>query len=226
MIDTLRNNFPISTQGFMTLEDLYPVAEAHRPIPVFERELESELKIIKSHMDTTLVTAPYEPDRKIQDFTQELLNRSKVIYVYRDGRDVLTSLYYYVSKISGPRDCFYEFLKEVPKTFDGNRVEYWVHHVTGWIGCGSIFLVSFEDLLQAPENIVQRVGAWLGFPVPTDIANMDMNAAVSTGREVTRSSVLPRKGTAGDHKSHFDERCRILFDDAASELMKRLGYNR
>ena len=98
----------------------------------------------------TSYLTPFSQEEK--EFVENLLENSKVIYVYRDGRDVLVSLYHYIRGFREDLPEFSDFIR-MPNDFDPyyrsvNRVEYWKEHVEGWLGRSNldIVTVSYEQL--------------------------------------------------------------------------------
>ena len=76
----------------------------------------------------------------IQYENKNLVESSKIIYIHRDGRDVLTSLYFYAKKYRSEitEMSFSDFIR-MDNDFDGdtyqkslNRIEYWKFHVSNW----------------------------------------------------------------------------------------------
>lgn len=225
VIDTIRNNFPAVSDAFLTLECLYPQVKPHIPGPEFEKQLGRGGMIVKTHMDAQLETEPFAPLDEMKQLAARAAPRTKAIYIYRDGRDVLTSFYHYRAKIGPVPPSIHEFLQQkVSDWFPGNRIEYWVHHVSGWLGRSDVLYVSFEELIRSPESVVAKLAAWIGLPAPQKVANVDLNQA-QANKGVRRSSVLPRKGKIGDFKQLFDEKTTADFNGMAGELMRELGYD-
>lgn len=75
----------------------------------------------------------------------------KIIYVYRDGRDVMQSLYNYESSSIAFKDFIYSENKYENEEYEGklNRLEYWAFHVQSWLNSNvDLISVQFSDLTQ------------------------------------------------------------------------------
>lgn len=99
-IDSIRHNFPSVNNQFITLERILPNHPSPMNLDEFNSYLDNkgEKAIIKTHL------TPFEvekmADYHVKKIIQSIFNRSKIVYVVRDGRDVLNSLFYYVSSFS------------------------------------------------------------------------------------------------------------------------------
>lgn len=133
VIDSLRNNFPDVEYQFYNLDQISKNHQYYIPVSKFTGKISKTSKhlILKSHMTAQLT--PFEPDER--EFVKELLKNNKVIYVFRDGRDVLVSLYYYMQGYRNDLPQFSDFIRmknDFDRYYDSvNRIEYWKEHVAG-----------------------------------------------------------------------------------------------
>ena len=99
VIDALRHNSPDICDSFMALEQTEASHGANIPLGQFRRQLLSlEGRVLISLND--LPDATYWRDLDERLFARTILRNSPAIFVHRDGRDVMVSLYYYMRSIS------------------------------------------------------------------------------------------------------------------------------
>ena len=126
--------------------------------------------IIKSHL------LPEEcnienPKDIFENFIKDIYNNSKKIYIKRDGKDTLVSLY----KFLKPSIPFSEFLRQkndhivneirLEKKIDLNRILYWSYHINQWELDKSVKHCSFSDLKSDFELTVRNVLQFLNCPI-------------------------------------------------------------
>ena len=173
---------------------------------------------------------------------------SPVIYLVRDGRDVMVSYFFYinaftkkkrlalkkhfwevashkfgVSKIetSLKRSGFHRFLRQ--------HASEWANHVNTWIARNPTAVVRYEDLHTVPKETLDSLMMRLNAQVLSDIilkAVEMFNFQRLTGRqsgEEDRKSFF-RKGIVGDWKNHFSKRDLDCFQHEAGDTLEMLGY--
>ena len=111
-IDALRNNSPEICDQFLTLERISSQHDSPVKLSEFRRQLEAMdgRALIKVH---DLPTAGYFYGEAERDFARQLMSESPAIYVHRDGRDVMVSLYHYLRSFNETvrGQTFSEFLR-------------------------------------------------------------------------------------------------------------------
>jgi len=149
---------------------------------VFENP--SVTKIYKTHLMPEEIQRMVEGDilsAEDRRIVSHILEHSRVIYVYRDGRDALVSWYHYMMEAGGglPNDLplrmqassFSEFLRMpnryIPvlrkiQSIDRNRAVYWSAHVEGWLAGKPAHLVSFEKLRRSVSEAMQEIARKMG----------------------------------------------------------------
>ncbi len=159
-------------------------------------------------------------------------NRYKrVIYLVRDGRDVMVSYYHYHCPRSYQISFFEFLLKDV---WPG----HWHEHVQSWLdraGKLSFLLVRYEDLLAGPVEQLARMAEFVGLAadkhqlqraVEHSSFEFLKNLEAEKGYE---SSAEPRikffrAGTSGGWKKYFEPHHKRLFKQQANDALLRLGY--
>lgn len=241
-IDALRNNSLDINSKFLTLEQTEP--SHHQPIPLeeFQNMLESlEGRVLLKIHD--LPSATYWKNEHTRQFARAML-LSPTIYVYRDGRDVMVSLYYYMKRFREDFTdlSFSDFLR-MDNELDGDtnmsRPAFWAHHIRTWLKQPNLISIAYESLETDYEDTVEKLADFLNIDLtyPLQSVNVHQTKAnksrvnqllkkVGLKREKTSTAVSPRKGKSGDWRNHFSEDDLAFFMGEVGELMWRLGYVR
>ena len=240
-IDALRNNSPDINNKFLTLEQIDPSHAFHIPLDDFQTELDTleGHALIKTHDLPSATSFDSTPER---EFTQELMQNSPVIYVHRDGRDVMVSLYYYMKSFSESvaEISFSEFLRMDTELTDGksiSRPAYWAHHIQTWLNHPNSIAISYKSLESEYENTLRDMAQFLDIQLFDKLSTIDVhqnqkNKNIGTRvlkklgleRGKTSSAVSPRKGKSGDWRNHFSEDDLAFFLGEAGEVMRQLVY--
>lgn len=147
-----------------------------------------------------------------------------VFYIYRDGRDVMTSFWRYLHTLGwdeGPRmDSVGAFMRTCPKgrltryqkTRGSTMLERWVRHLEGW--CSStesgVTVVSYEALSQQFDATVQGFSRQLGAP---------RHPLVRPG--LGDISISPWKGALENWRSYFSEEDLDYYRGEVARLLRR-----
>lgn len=150
-----------------------------------------------------------------------------IFYVYRDGRDTLTSFWRYLNQLKpgwGPRTATVgDFLRAYPS---GGIVQYqsvyhltildrWIAHVAGWHGMASrVCVVSYENLNQQFDGTMTHLAQHLGETPAQSFVRPGLDAPSS----------LPWQGKTGTWKEYFTQEDIAYFASKAGEVMCKLGY--
>lgn len=174
---------------------------------------------------------------------KEIRQQHQVIYIVRDGRDVLTSCYYWWKTSGESRVChiqeafdtlsFAEYLRGIdvptftPHISPNGEVNVKTSEVEDGIFRTPINfwkdhalsahdkypVVRYEDLVKNPEETMTSLSVAL---------------QLKMRRRPTPITKLvgyhPRKGKIGDHKNHFSETDLKLFNGVAGDLLGVYGY--
>lgn len=158
----------------------------------------------------------------------------RVIYVYRDGRDALASLFYY----RRTAESFTDFLRA--RLDQKQNPGAWQGHVRSALDfvrrCPSrILLVRYEDLLFDPVSGLGRIADFCGLTAVR--AALDRAAGVCSferlrdgeskfGSEagIRQGPPFFRSGRAGEWRLTFSSNDLEMFNAAAGQEMKSLGY--
>ena len=241
-IDALRNNSPDVSDTFMTLERASSDHDTPTPLPAFQKQVESlEGRVLVKVHD--LPVATFWKREEERAFAQSVLRESPAIYVHRDGRDVMASLYYYMQSFDEDvkKQSFSEFLRS-ESTLDGvdtgmSRPAYWAHHARTWLQQPNLLPVSYAALENDYVNSVRQIAGFLGIRVQRSIRAIDLPGRSGkpslVGRALWKlgirqkrlsSAVQPRRGRSGDWRNQFGDDDLDFFMGEAGEQMRQLGY--
>lgn len=241
-IDALRNNSPDINPKFLTLEQTEPAH--HQPIPLmeFRDTLDSLDKrvLIKIH---DLPSATYWQGTQEREFALDLMNTSSTIYVHRDGRDVMVSLYYYMKQFREdftdlPFSDFLRMSNELDGETRMSRPAFWAHHVRTWLEQPNLIAVAYESLETDYEATVEKLANFLNIDLTYPLQSVNVHQTkenkslvnrllkrVGLKREKTSTAVSPRKGKSGDWRNHFSVDDLEFFMDEVGNLMRQLAYS-
>ena len=187
-------------------------------------------RILKTHSLTT-------PDQ----------NADSVIYLVRDGRDVMVSYYYYqnsflATRSIGKRERIKKFLKNLSSTVSSSNSTTeslsiflhehtvdWVYHVQSWLAQNPRIVIKYEDLKLNPQITLEAIFQKLNAEVSSetiqraiDTFSFERLSARQSGKEDNKS--FYRKGIVGDWKHQFSPEDMSFFRKSASSVLKALEY--
>lgn len=131
----------------------------------------------------------------------------KVIYIVRDGRDVLVSYFFYLKKtrVISADTSFASFLEEYNR--DNLPHGKWEDHVYSWLSNKShnIEVVFYEDMLKDSHGEAKRAIAFSGMPVcETRLANaVEHSSFGNLSRLEQRDKYVDKHLVNTDHKIPF-----------------------
>lgn len=176
------------------------------------------LRFFKSHL-------PYSP----------YFLDGKVIYVVRDGRDVLISYYDYYRHIKGYDGTLDDFIKKATKGW--MRYGTWADNVGSWIehrDHPNMMVFRFEDMRTDSFATAKTVAEFTGIEASDDQINAALEASTvekvhSTMRSWNSASGTGFSGGAsqGGRKTWRDRLSASqnkAFVDRAGDLLEQLGY--
>lgn len=241
-IDLLRRNLPSVSARYLNLDRLMPDHGEPLGVAAFDRRLAGleGVPLLKTH-------APAQPgwfaaaDAGARR-ARSLLDAARVVYVVRDGRDVLVSLFYYMRHYSERvrAQSFAAFLRDRDDFFQAcegfaelDRASAWARHVEGWLAEPRAVVVRYEDLLARREATLREAALRLHLPaparvegvaVPSSLSRRVLRKVVATVRPRRASTAIaPRRGVAGDADRHFAPGDDAFFRERAGAAMERLS---
>lgn len=253
VIDSLRLNFPQRFAkdrwgSYINLDHVNRRYGSRLSLYDVYAALERQPRIFKTHTHSLLWDF-FEQDQKVVALIHRLLSTGRVIYVYRDGRDTLVSLYHYAcsfnERIAAKK--FSEFIR-MSNDFDSRtcpqpmgRADYWAWHVKGWSANENVNSVAFEQLTQDFASTLTQFVHSLRLEHPTTYVS-----PVRSGRPVHSRWTYPyqlwkrmrswfpslsrytavefRSGLSGGYRTMFSDDDLQFFDRRAADVMTALGY--
>lgn len=160
-----------------------------------------------------------------------------IIYIVRDGRDVLNSYYHY---LNARRE---EKVKMLDLITQSNQFGFgsWNTHIKSWHNGvhGKFIQLRYEDLLKDTENEMKKLLKFIDFEVSEDVLKLAIEN--STFKKLSslenkkgiayndklkdKSSKFFRKGTSGDWKTSFSHEDLEQFMIENADAMKLCGYD-
>lgn len=178
----VRGQYPTLERLLLDHDDAYAREfEAHiRPLNGFTRIVKTHLRPSEIRM---AIESPGFLNERDRALARSIMERSRCLYVYRDGRDVMVSWYHYMVQFGGglPSDIlprlqkmgFAEFLRMPNKYYppvrgfqpeDASRPRYWAAHADEWMAQPGVISVAFEALIANFEGAIRELARELGWP--------------------------------------------------------------
>ncbi|WP_299092533.1 sulfotransferase domain-containing protein [uncultured Metabacillus sp.] len=162
----------------------------------------------------------------------------KHIFVYRDPRDVLISMSYYIADVWKENPLHDDFVKMTPKQrqlallrgVDNKWIDFYTYNLPyyQWLTEKRSFHISFEEIISSPASrkgaltrLVQFLWNGLQPPIPLDQMVNVLEASIDP-----RTAVTFRSGKIGAWRNEFDEELKTAFKEKAGELLIRFGYEK
>jgi len=234
-IDAIRNNFAeYKKHKFVTLNEDINNTEFQNYL--FDAQIHP--RVIKTHF---LPNFKLYTDKSIE--IENYFINAHLIYVYRNGLDVMVSLYEYMRGYDA--DVQKMEFKEFIQTFnnfdntnqDFNRIEFWQQHIKSWQNseyAKNILYVKFEDFQNNYQGVIKTIAEKFELKLPENIVDIRLTKSKIKNKKIKKllnffkgvktTSVSARKGTSGDFKNYFDEETLELFLNYNREFMNELDY--
>ena len=162
---------------------------------------------------------------------------NKVIYIYRDGRDVALSYWRFYCQQLKKEITFDSFLDKFIAG-DFGVAKGWKEHVESWVSGEfnrqdliKLKVIKYEELFFNPFRILRDdVVEFLDLEVNDDVIKQTIKKAKYKNMCLDRAKVgqpidmIGRYGKPGMWREKFNEDQLKKFRDYAGELMEQLGY--
>mgnify|MGYP001335287435 CR=1 FL=1 len=168
-LDLLRRNFPACRPRMLPLENPHHAYfnidrfEPSTTLPCTQREAlrllsKAPRPSVKTHATPDFPDVPPEH----AGFVRDLVARSKAVYVWRDGKKVMCSMWTW-RRVFDPaaRVPFAEFIRQV----DGrgrSRPRVWGEHVAAWRSTPGVLSIEFERIVRDTRALLEEIGAFIG----------------------------------------------------------------
>ena len=174
-------------------------------------------------------------------------NNRPIVYLLRDGRDVIVSYYHYEygykrqlplwDKRLALRTRVHllrwkitsSFFKPSFSMYVRRRSIEWARHVRGWKARGWDSMICYEDLRTDTPSAIEKLILSFGIKVPLQIIDeavelFSFNKLSGRAKEEERRTSFYRKGKIGDWKNFFGIAEQKIFLEQAHDVMDEFGY--
>lgn len=195
--------------------DVLPTTDYNKLEKFFKEYNPTGRNIVKSHHQYP-VLAPF------MDILQE---KFKIFYIIRDGRDVMTSCYYYFNKATSEfpfTKSVGDLMRKNPQAFSfdtayslirsNTMVERWARHVFDWVIRKGFATVNSDHLYFDFSQTIN----FMAFILKKTSPNHCTRPLLGSSR-----SVAPRKGIIGDFIEHFKEHDHKFFFSEVEKVDKK-----
>ena len=232
LINTIALNFPYYSNRVIPFSSMDTINPSSKQLQKVEQVMEKKFhsyfnkhpkRIFKSHLQYYFV----------KNYFEELTKEYEIFYIVRNGKDVLTSMFYFCKNYQNLphkpfpiENNFSNFIRLKPYNypFDGSKsykksenfVSRWVNHVESWLKVqNEINIIKYENLKNNFENEINTISKSLQISPPQKIQIPQLSKS---------NSISPRKGKINDWKNIFSEKDKLFFSQHAEKLMKKLNY--
>jgi hypothetical protein len=160
-------------------------------------------------------------------------------FIFRDPRDVVVSHVFYVTDMEAHHvhHEYYKLLADFNsrlKTSILGRPDADVEFpdiagrfapYMGWLDQPAVMPLHFEDLVNARPEALDRIIEHFLRRVPLHTPRERIREALEASINPQRSPTF-RSGRTGEWKQHFTPEHKLLFKEAAGDLLVRLGYEK
>jgi hypothetical protein len=94
------------------------------------------------------------------DLARNLEQNAFKIFVYRDIKSTMVSLYYFIPKSERGGDI-HEFIRQVRGKREFSRVGFWAYQMARWMEYEGCLLLNYTSLLKDTELSLQKIGLYL-----------------------------------------------------------------
>ena len=168
-LDLIRRNFPACRPRMLALENphhSYLNLDRFEPghkVPCDKREAlrllsKAQRPMLKTHAEPGFKNIDPEHSALVND----IVDRSRVIYVSRDGKRVMCSMWTW-RRVFDPaaRVGFNEFIRQADDK-GRSRVRVWAEHVAAWSAVPGVLMVDFERIIKDTSALLDEIGVFLG----------------------------------------------------------------
>lgn len=159
----------------------------------------------------------------------------KVVYLLRDGRDVMVSYYYHFKKLHDYKGTLCEFIKE-----DKIRQVEWSEHVNAWLYNNKVtnmYIIKYEDMIDNTFREIKKLTEFIKINVTTNqiqkaIENSDFKKmrkienqkGLGYIKNINPNIHLVRKGGYGNWKGEFGDKEKFYFRKKYGKELIKTGY--
>ncbi|KAM9034306.1 sulfotransferase 2A1-like [Sarcophilus harrisii] len=210
-----------------------------KSVPYWERcpwiEIKTNMENVKNKANSHLFTSHLPAHLFPKSY---FTSKAKILYVARNPRDVLVSLYHFKNYIPSYPLCpsFEHFFED----FLQGNVLYgsWFDHIKGWLpmrNSEKFLFLTYEEIHQNLKVSVEKICQFMGKElIEEEINSVMKNASFQVMKKYILENKEPmpiknmesakimmmRKGICGDWKNHFTVTQKETFNEQYQEKMK------
>lgn len=160
-----------------------------------------------------------------------------VIYLVRDGRDVMVSYFHHLSAIRGEEITF----SDLVQGDDYLEFGMWHDHIKAWLQNpykARLMITRYEDLITQPLQEMRRLCEFVGVGRPDSLLNQviektsftamqnkeNRNASFRENPMWPKNKNFFRRGQIGSHKDEMPSEFKVKFLEQAGPMLQELGY--
>ncbi|XP_027167746.1 cytosolic sulfotransferase 5-like isoform X2 [Coffea eugenioides] len=234
------NNINDAKDQYDLLEENFP----HNLIPCLEMEIFNPLRA-SENPDLKAQPRLYQTHVPYSMLSESVKNSGcKIVYIARDPKDVLVSLWYFVNAAKKPEeepypmeDAFDSFCKGVHLfgPFHDHVLGYWKESLAR---PDKILFLRYEDMKMNPRGEVTKLASFLGRPFINDDevdriisrCSLERLKGMHVNKEGRADSGLPkssffRRGVVGDWKNHLTPEMKERLDEIAGKKFQGAGLD-
>lgn len=159
----------------------------------------------------------------------------RVIYLLRDGRDVMVSYRHHLSALDGKLQDLVAMIRDGEGLFPCR----WFEHVESWLANpyrAAILVVRYEDLKMHAAEILPHLCGFIGVQRPAQfLSDIAANAEFEQMRERERQQgwdnpkwpsdfAFVRRGAVGGYRDEMPPEMQELFLEQSSSTLLKCGY--
>nr|XP_039262718.1 amine sulfotransferase-like isoform X1 [Styela clava] len=203
-----------------------PIYLDHGPKAKFE---------VMDHFTRPRIFTTHLPEELV-NFEKIVKNDAKVIYLYRNPKDMVTSYFHFKSSYPSPpelahlrTDNFDKFYKQLINGEMWTHVpegEWYPYHIKSWLkhkNENCVKFLSYEDMKKDFHVVVKSICDFLEVERnETEIAEIVKRCSITYMRKSNEGEekMFYRKGDVGDWKNHFTVSQSEIMDDHLKIAMK------
>jgi len=225
-----------TARTYLSLESLF---QPSARLPTSERQALALMRrthrpLIKTHaiLDQLPLAEETGSGKLAAGWVEWLRRRAHLLYVYRDGRSVLSSMHRWRQR-SDPsaRVSLAEFLRQYRHGL--TPPERWARHVEAWLSQADAQALAFERVVAEPARVVAELAGWLSEPAAERRPLLPPLRRSIWHARLDRLSINPATtAMLGRYRGQAPERWqralttddRRFFHDRAGSMLVRLGY--
>ena len=175
---------------------------------------------------------PWKP--QFEPFINELMRDADVLYIVRDGRDVLASMHVYAQYFRADAHCpLSQFIRQ--ESEGESYVAAWANHVRAWAAQPGVKVLRFEDIVRDTRRVVEQVGEYLKLEplfveplLPRRLRHIWQSRWLRiASRRPEQTTILSdgyNRRVKSDWRAALGPEDRAYFHHRAGDVLLRFGY--